>query len=290
VPFQGGVKLKIPTLLLSEKEKTRNRFAQVRSLSESGAPSGIYVLTEQRSQMKKREGCCIEGSQDTNTDGCCSLEEGRQEAGICPSVAGIGRTSTEEEDMVTECTSHSSRRKEYCIGGPTATDSAAPSTSLLAAAMSLKMRSQHPAPESRTSSVCSSTATATGFNGTSPALPLQGASNKSLYRRVRNSIMSMVVPLGRRRRKGLCSSDGKPLLPHAQRQQQQQQHRHHDPAQAHQDSFLPKKTVFVFTEEDSLRRIVKRILKDCPRMARSSDREGFLVKLIEMMDEETAPG
>jgi hypothetical protein len=97
----------------------------------------------------------------------------------------------------------------------------------------------------------------------------------------------MVVPLGRRRRNGFCSSDGKPLPPHAQRQQQQQ-HRHH--AQAHQDSFLPKKTVFVFTEEDSLRRIVKRILKDCPRMARSSDREGFLVKLIEMMDEETAPG
>lgn len=28
-PLQGGYKLKIPTLLLNEKEKTRNRFGQV---------------------------------------------------------------------------------------------------------------------------------------------------------------------------------------------------------------------------------------------------------------------
>ena len=38
--MQGGYKLKIPTLLLNEKEKTRSRFAQV------WEPSSTYVLGE----------------------------------------------------------------------------------------------------------------------------------------------------------------------------------------------------------------------------------------------------
>lgn len=49
---------------------------------------------------------------------------------------------------------------------------------------------------------------------------------------------------------------------------------------------MPRKTCFVFTEEHALRKIVVRLLKDCPTITRPKDREAFLVKLLDMMSEE----
>lgn len=49
---------------------------------------------------------------------------------------------------------------------------------------------------------------------------------------------------------------------------------------------MPRKTCFVFTEEHALRKIVVRLLKDCPTITRLKDREAFLVKLLDMMSEE----
>ena len=48
---------------------------------------------------------------------------------------------------------------------------------------------------------------------------------------------------------------------------------------------LPKRTVFMFTEEHTLRKIVGRMLRDCPKLARHGDREEFLVKLVQIMEE-----
>jgi hypothetical protein len=211
--------------------------------------------------MKKREGSCIEGSQD-------DADPGSQLEGIASELEHhVSNSFGEDEnyEMAIECTEPSLTGREYCKGGPTTTTT----NSSSAAAKYLKSTTHTSA--SRTSSVCSSTATGCMAPSSSLLHPVQSASNKSLYRRVRNSIMGMVVPLGHRRR----SSSSKQQSPAHKKQQAQ-------------CSLLPKKTTFVFTEEDALRRIVKRILKDCPRMSKINDREDFLVKLIELMDDENS--
>jgi hypothetical protein len=91
--------------------------------------------------------------------------------------------------------------------------------------------------------------------------PGSGALNKYLYRRVKNTVMSIVVPLGRKKRNAEKSA-----------------------VAGRGESCLPRKTSFVFTEDDALQKIVKRIFKECPAMSRCEDREGFLVRLIELMD------
>ena len=53
---------------------------------------------------------------------------------------------------------------------------------------------------------------------------------------------------------------------------------------------LPKKTCFVFTEEHALRKLISRMLRDCPTLTKNTDREEFLVKFLQLMDEVAVDG
>lgn len=76
---QGGYKLKIPKLLLHEKEKTRSRFAQVHALSHILLfPKITYVKKNSliKKQMKKKEGvACIKKDEE---EGGSSSGEGQR--------------------------------------------------------------------------------------------------------------------------------------------------------------------------------------------------------------------
>jgi hypothetical protein len=134
----------------------------------------------------------------------------------------------------------------YCKGGPT----------IIAESLQLLQPIIQTA-DSRSSSVCSMLALSSQAHHGSVS---SQALNKYLYRRVKNTVMSIVVQLGRKRRNAEKSAGTGSLK-------------------------LPRKTSFVFTEDNALRRIVKRIFKECPGMSRCEDREGFLVRLIQLMDE-----
>jgi hypothetical protein len=58
------------------------------------------------------------------------------------------------------------------------------------------------------------------------------------------------------------------------------------PSIKNQSSKPPSKTQFAVTESDSLRRIVCDIMRKCPKMVASPDRQELLVRLLEIMDEE----
>jgi hypothetical protein len=103
---------------------------------------------------------------------------------------------------------------------------------------------------SKTPKKASSCATGGGGGG---AQANATTNNKSLFRRIRNTVCSVIIPLGKRKRLGKGA--------------------------------LPKRTPFILTEDDSLRRIVYKMFKECPKMCRAGDKEAFLVKLIELMDE-----
>jgi hypothetical protein len=92
----------------------------------------------------------------------------------------------------------------------------------------------------------------------------QGAAGKPLYRRIRNIVCSSMLPLGRQKRLNAGSiSSG-----------------------CH---WLPKKTSFILTEEDALKRIVRMILRDCPKMcSRAEDRESLAGRVVEIMQEITS--
>lgn len=48
---------------------------------------------------------------------------------------------------------------------------------------------------------------------------------------------------------------------------------------------LPRKTSFVFNEEYALKKVVCRLFRDCPTLARQEDKEKFLVQLLQTMQE-----
>lgn len=85
--------------------------------------------------------------------------------------------------------------------------------------------------------------------------------SKSLFRRITNTVHSIILPLGRKKRLGYKMKGGKKAYPR-----------------------LPKRTSFILTEEDALRSIVRKMYKDCPVLSRHADKEAFLVKLMELMD------
>ena len=85
--------------------------------------------------------------------------------------------------------------------------------------------------------------------------PSSSSSRQSLCRKVRGTVLDVIVPIGKRKRDSATEP-------------------------------LPTKTCFVFTEDDALRRVVKRMLRECPGMCAQEDREGFLVKIMEMMESE----
>jgi hypothetical protein len=66
------------------------------------------------------------------------------------------------------------------------------------------------------------------------------SSSKPLYRRIRNIVCSTLLPMGRQKRLNQSASC--------------MRHR------------FPRKTSFVLTEDDALKRIVRQILKECPKM------------------------
>jgi hypothetical protein len=47
-----------------------------------------------------------------------------------------------------------------------------------------------------------------------------------------------------------------------------------------------RKVSFVFTERDAMRKIVSRMMQDCPKMCIHGDREDFLMSLLELLDDE----
>lgn len=58
------------------------------------------------------------------------------------------------------------------------------------------------------------------------------------------------------------------------------------PSVKQQGTRIPSKTQFVITESDALRRIVRDIMRKCPKMVASPDRQELLVRLLEIMEEE----
>lgn len=48
---------------------------------------------------------------------------------------------------------------------------------------------------------------------------------------------------------------------------------------------FPRKVSFFFTEDDALKRVVRRLLKECPKLCSQEDKEDFLVKLMRTMQE-----
>ena len=48
---------------------------------------------------------------------------------------------------------------------------------------------------------------------------------------------------------------------------------------------LPKRTSFVFTEEDALRRNVLRIFKDCPQLSKGKGKKQLVAKFMEVVAE-----
>lgn len=48
---------------------------------------------------------------------------------------------------------------------------------------------------------------------------------------------------------------------------------------------LPKKTSFVFTEDHAFKHIVARMMRDCPSLVQQEDKEAFLVKFLQTIEE-----
>ena len=93
---------------------------------------------------------------------------------------------------------------------------------------------------------------------------LGSSTRPTLCKRVKNTVVGVIVPMGRVQRK--CMEQGEPFY-------------------KMETVLLPKKTSFVFTEEHALRKIVSRLFKDCPALVQQEDREGFLVKVLGLMEE-----
>jgi hypothetical protein len=111
---------------------------------------------------------------------------------------------------------------------------------------------------------------AKGGQGTTMSSAPHAASNvccinaKSLYRRVKNMVMSVILPLAKRKRKkGISPNPSHNICQHLR---------------------LPQRTSFVFTEDDALKKIVNRMLRDCPGIARQADKEPLLIRIIELMN------
>lgn len=96
------------------------------------------------------------------------------------------------------------------------------------------------------------------------------SSRQSLCRRVNAVVMGVIVPIGKRR-KGLNRSR---ICLGGKR------------AEGEEQDGLPRSVSFVFTEHDALRRIVQRMLRECPKMCLEEDREDFLVSLLKLMKQE----
>lgn len=102
------------------------------------------------------------------------------------------------------------------------------------------------------------------------AAPPASLSRQSLCRRVNAVVMGVIVPIGKRRkglnRNRICLGGKR--------------------GEGEEDDGLPRSVSFVFTEHDALRRIVRRMLRECPKMCVEEDREDFLVALLKIMKQE----
>ncbi len=178
----------------------------------------------------KKEASCCEPEPDDSLDGvtpqekktCVQpLEEGQKDKG-----KAIEKNKAEKEATTSTASTNTSSRSAVVANKKPATTTMQPSPTASSSALI--------------------------------ALPTSSSSSarQSLCRKVRATVLDIIVPIGKRKRSSSSSS------------------------------LLPTKTSFVFTEDDALRRVVQRMLRDCPKMCAQEDREGFLVKIMEIMDSE----
>jgi hypothetical protein len=219
--------------------------------------NAIYVHLLFKKQMKKKDNTCLEDLQKESTTDCNT--GGRKKGGVPSSLPAYNTPESSEQlkHMSEDQVKPGASTDTYCKGGPTTTNTTAAAASDSPQPMRPMIQT---AADSRSSSVCSIMLPLQSSQQQSQ--PGSGALNKYLYRRVKNTVMSIVVPLGRKKRNAEKST-----------------------VAGREKLNLPRKTSFVFTEDDALQKIVKRIFKECPVMARCKDREGFLVRLIQLMEQ-----
>ena len=151
-----------------------------------------------------------------------------------------------------------------------------------------------------------------------PQPPQPSLSRQSLCRRVNAVVMGVIIPIGKQRkglnRNRICfggngpSSDKLPRFVYYIWNSFVLSYFHKRQAQAAQVCVLfcfvlfpqtpgpspglmnlllvNRKVSFVFTERDAMRKIVRQMMQDCPKMCIHGDREDFLMSLLELLDDE----
>ena len=270
--MQGGYKLKIPTLLLNEKEKTRNRFGQVRGIGSNHGDAcklQLHLVPRVHThvthltcacvifQMRKREHSTTEAAMEPP-------EEEEVEEEVHSSCCDEEEVEEEEEEEVMR-TEEDAMVDDSAVAAATSTTSA---------------ESSPPAAESKKATRAAASGVSapskqrsSGGGGGTPSTA--GSSRLSLCRRVTAVVMGVIVPIGKKRkglnRSRVCLGGGGASGGSSRKED---------------TSGLPSKVSFVFTERDALRRLVQRMMRECPKTCRQGSKEDFLVTLLDLLDEE----
>ena len=120
-----------------------------------------------------------------------------------------------------------------------------------------------------------------------PSAPISG--RQTLCRRVNAVVMGVIIPIGKKRkvlnRNRVCIGLGNAEDTTSSSGPGRRRGVDDDRQIASEVDGLPRKVSFLYTEDDALRKAVRRMVKDCPRLCMHEDRECFLVKLMQMLEE-----
>jgi hypothetical protein len=185
---QGGFKLKIPTMLLCEKERTRHRFAQVcprpcisSSLHLSATVTYTEDIVSSFFQMRKKEACTKDAQTPRPTAAEASVQKIKEDMGVHPPASHNALPACEGTSSVKK---HAPEKKQQQEGVCSSSSSSR-----------RKKARIHPGHDSSSSTT----------NGTLPA------SNKSLHKRICHAVTHSVLACVRKDRAFANSSSSRAL-------------------------------------------------------------------------------